>query len=192
MGMGLAIETDPPLPWPDVFLQMDTKYFHKTMFGHRVEILERHLKLDLTTLKHCALDVVENSDVMDDPEWADEVMRTNELAWQRPRAFIDCLQQLAERLEEFGDKLPPALCKELKPEGGERAYYRSRCLFSDVSACLAAIRQLRKQGGAAGAVRSVLSRTDTNKSAAANGGHYEKNKGVWRKVFGNRSARCEQ
>src|SRR5579872_540229 len=107
MGMGLAIETDPPMMGPDAFLQMDTKYFHKTMFGPRVEILERHLKLDLTPLKHCALDVVENADVMEDPEWADEVTRTNELAWQRPRAFIDCLQRLADRLEEVGHKLPP-------------------------------------------------------------------------------------
>ncbi len=146
MGMELAIETDPPLMWPDSFREMDTKYFHKTMFGPRVEILERHLKLDLTPLKHCALDVVELSEGMEDPEWGDEVKRTNELAWQRPRALIDCLQQLADRLEEVGQKLPPAVVKELKPEGGERAYYRSTWLFSDVSVCLAAIRQLKKQG----------------------------------------------
>lgn len=142
----MSIETDPPLSWPDVFLQMDTKYFYRTMFGPRVEILERHLKLDLTPLKHCALDEVENADVMEDPEWADEVKRTNELAWQRPPALIDCLQQLADRLEEVGHELPPALFKELKPVGGERAYYRSGWLFDDVSACLTAIRQLRKQG----------------------------------------------
>ena len=56
MGAELSIETEPPLSWPDVFLQMDTKYFHRTMFGPRLETLERHLKLDLTPLKHCALE----------------------------------------------------------------------------------------------------------------------------------------
>ena len=141
----MSIETDPPLSWPDVFLQMDTKYFHRTMFGPRVEILERHLKLDLTPLKHCALED-ELLEEQDDPECAEEVMRSNELAWQQPRALIDCLQQLADRLEEVGHKVPPAVYKELKPKGGERAYYRSRELFNNVSACLAAIRQLRKQG----------------------------------------------
>jgi hypothetical protein len=146
MGMGLAIQTDPPLPWPDVFLQMDTKHFHKTMFGPRVEILERHLKLDLTPLKHCALDVVENFGVLDDQECSEEEMKSNELAWQQPRALIDCLQQLADRLEEVGHKVPPAAYRELKPKGGEGAYYRSRELFNNVSACLAAIRQLREQG----------------------------------------------
>jgi hypothetical protein len=146
MGMGLAIETDPPLMWPDAFLQMDPKYFHKTMFGPRVEILERHLKVDLTPLKHCALDVVELYGVLDDRECPEEVMRSNELAWQQPSALIDCLQQLADRLEEVGHKVPPAVSKDRKPEGGERAYYRSRELFNDVSACLAAIRHLREQG----------------------------------------------
>jgi hypothetical protein len=146
MGQALAIETDPPMMWPDAFQQMDTKFFHKTMFGPRVEILERHLKLDLTPLRHCALDVDELYGELDDPEEAEEVMRDNELAWQKPRALIVCLHQLADRLEEFGDKLPPALYKALKPVGGERAYYRSRELFNNVSACLVAIRQLREQG----------------------------------------------
>jgi hypothetical protein len=145
MGAELSIETDPPLLWPDVFVQLDTKYFHRTMFGPRVEILERHLKLDLTPLKHCALEE-ELLEEHDDPECAAEVKQSNDLAWQRPRALIDCLQQLADRLEELGDELPPAMVKDLKPVGGERAYYRSQWLFNDVSTCLAAIRQLKKQG----------------------------------------------
>ena len=57
MGTALLIESDPELECPRAFPDADSKHVLGTMFGPRVELLERRLKLDLAPLKHCAVDV---------------------------------------------------------------------------------------------------------------------------------------
>jgi hypothetical protein len=153
MGMALLIESDPPLECPQAFPDTDSKYFLGTMFGPRVEVLERRLKLDLAPLKHCATDTGEGSEAMIREDWGEEAgamiaeaKRSSELAWHPPEAFIACLEQLAARLEESGRKLPAAVYRAVDPSGHDRGYYQSGSFFSDVSGCLAAIRRLKEQG----------------------------------------------
>jgi hypothetical protein len=146
MGMALLIESDPSLECPEAFPDTDSKHFLGTMFGPRVEVLERRLKLDLTPLKHCAVDIEGVDEEEFDPEWVAQAKRSSELAWHPPEVFITCLERLATKLEESGRKLPPAVHKAIDPTGRDRDYYQSGVFFSDVSGCLAAMRSLKEQG----------------------------------------------
>ena len=59
MGMALLIESDPSLECPEAFPETDGRHFLGTVFGPRVEVLERRLKLDLVPLRRCATDTSE-------------------------------------------------------------------------------------------------------------------------------------
>lgn len=149
----MLIESDPELECPEAFPDTDSKHFLGTMFGPRVEVLERRLKLDLAPLKHCATDVGEGSEEMIRADWGDEAeqmiaeaKQSSERAWHPPDAFIACLEQLAARLEEAGRKLPAAVYRAIDPTGRDRDYFQSGVFLSDVSGCLAAIRSLKEQG----------------------------------------------
>ncbi len=146
MGMTLLIESDPELVCPAAFPDTDSKHFLETMFGSHVEVLEARLKLDLTPLKHCAVNVAGAEEDEFDPEWIEEAERSCELAWHPPDAFITCLEGLAARLETAGKKLPAAVYRAIDPTGRHRDYYQSGVFLSDVSGCLAAIRSLKEQG----------------------------------------------
>jgi len=146
MGMALLIESDPELECPDAFPDTDSKHFLGTMFGPRVEVLERRLKLDLTPLKHCAIDVAGIEEDEFDPEWVEQAKRSCELAWHPPDAIIACLEALAAKLQGGGGKLPSAVHKAIDPTGRYRDYYQSGVFLSDVSGCLAALRSLKEQG----------------------------------------------
>jgi hypothetical protein len=146
MGMAVLIESDPSLECPETFPDTDGKAFLGTMFGPNVEVLERRLKLDLTPLKHCAVDVEGVEEDEFDPEWIEQAKRSSELAWQPPDAFIACLEGLVAKLEQSGRKLPAAVHRAIDPTGHYREYYQSGSFFSDVTGCLAAIRSLKEQG----------------------------------------------
>jgi hypothetical protein len=145
MGMALLIESDPELECPQAFPDTDSKAFLGTMFGPRVEVLERRLTLDLAPLKHCAIDV-DGVEEDFDPEWVEQAKRRCELAWHPPDAFIACLEALVTRLEGEGGKLPPWILKILDPSARDWTYYQCGGFLSDVSGCLAAIRLLKEQG----------------------------------------------
>lgn len=68
------------------------------------------------------------------------------MAWHPPNAFIACLEQLANRLEKAGKKLPAAALTGIAPGGRDRSYFQSGSFFSDVSGGLAAMRKLEEQG----------------------------------------------
>ena len=146
MGMALLIESDPELECPAAFPDTDSKHFLGTMFGPRVEVLERRLKLGLAPLKHCAVFVDDAAEEELGQDWAEEARRGSELAWHPPDAFIACLEQLVAKLEAAGRKLPPAVYKAIDPSGRHRDYYQSGVFLSDVSRCLSAIRSLKEQG----------------------------------------------
>lgn len=150
MGMTLLIQCEPEpaedAECPDPFPETDSKNFLRTMFGPAVEVLEYRLNLDLTPLKHCAVFVDSESEEELGPEWAEEARRNSELAWHPPEAFIASLAQLVARLEESERKLPTDISRAIDPSGDDYGYYQSPAFFSDVTGCLAAIRQLQEQG----------------------------------------------
>lgn len=146
MGMALLIESDPELECPEAFPDTDSKHFLGTMFGPRVEVLERRLKINLSPLKHCAVFVDEDSEEALGREWAQEAQQSSELAWNLPDEFITCLEQLTAALQKTGRKLPPAVLREIERDPARQGYYQEGYFYSDVVGCLAAIRSLKEQG----------------------------------------------
>jgi hypothetical protein len=151
--MTLLIESDPELRCPDAFPDTDSKGFASILFSPEVEVLERGLDLDLAPLKYAATDTSPATEEMIREDWGEEAeemiaqaRRHSELAWHTPDAFLECLGQLAERLERGGRKLPAAVCRAIDPSGHYRSYLQSGVFYSDVAGCLAAIRSLKEQG----------------------------------------------
>ena len=148
----MLIESDPELECPNGFPDTDSKNFLGTMFGPRVQVLERRLKVDLAPLKYCATDTSEGADEMMREDWGDEAdamiaeaRRNSELAWHSPDEFIVCFEQLVKRLEESGRKLSSANCRAISMGDHERGYFQSGSFLNDVSGCLAAVRLLKEK-----------------------------------------------
>jgi hypothetical protein len=151
--MGLILQSDPTLECPDPFPRTDSKHFLGVMFGPRVAVLERRLKLDLAPLKHCATDTSEGAEQMLREDWGDEAdamiaeaRRRSELAWHTPDAVIACLEALAAKLEATGRKLQGVVAGAVDPDGHDREYLQSDSFYGDVTGCLAAVRSLQERG----------------------------------------------
>ena len=150
MGMTLMLESEPELTIPSEFPETDGKGFLGTMFGPLVQVLEQGLGVDLAPFGHVATFTDEQMTREDFGEEAEamiaESRRESELAWQTPDAFIASLEQLVQRLEREGRKLPPAVLRRVAPDGHRRGYYQSGYFYGDTVGCLAAVRWAKEQG----------------------------------------------
>ncbi len=146
MGMTVMLQSEPQLSIPSEFPDTDSKAFLGTMFGPRVEVLERRLKLDLTPLRHCAVFVDVESEQELGTDWANEARRNSELAWHTPDEFIASLEQFAARLDQEGRKLPTAVLRQIERDPDRQGYYQNGYFYSDVAGCLAAIRWAKEHG----------------------------------------------
>jgi hypothetical protein len=152
VGVKVLLESEPPMPLPRAFPDTDSKDFLAVMFGLANEELEEGLGVSLSSFYFVPASLLDEEEIRAD--WGEDAeqmiadtKRNNEAAWQMPDRFIACLEQLTERLEQLGRRLPPEVLAAVDPTGCRESYFQNGGFFRDVSGCLAAMRAA-KAGGA--------------------------------------------
>jgi hypothetical protein len=152
MSMKLLLEVEPEMPLPRLFPHTDGKGFLRFMFGLANEPLEDGLGVNLSPF-YCIAGCIDEDAIRAD--WGGEsdsmiasARAQEEHAWQSPGRFIAALEQLAERLEQSGQGLPPEVYAAVDPTGHYAAYFQRGDFYKDVVGCLVALRTVAERGAA--------------------------------------------
>jgi|SRR5579859_912319 len=126
MGFTLVLDTRPELEIEQDWTSSDGKEFIDVV-SLSIELLEKHLKVDLSPLKKLAGDEPSEEDIEEMAEMAgiskQEILKDLEStkdAWQTPADLAACLRTLIQAIGEQGKSLPLGKMKKLHPN---RSYF---------------------------------------------------------------------
>jgi len=135
MGMDLILEAEPEVEFDQGWTKTDGKEFIDVLW-QSLDLIEKHLKIDLSPLKKLGSDELTLEDAEEISEdtgvSAEQMVKdteaANKAAWQPPGDLARCLRTLIPRLGDNGKDLSLAKLKK----NHRRSYFEEDYFLSDL------------------------------------------------------------